>query len=259
MDNSNYYEKFNWNKANLSGKLIDKIEKVLNAIPGDVKTILDVGCGDGTISEALNNNFDIIASDRSINALKHVKTKRVCNSADLIALKSNSVDLVFSSEMIEHLPDEIFVKAISEFKRVSKKYVFLTFPNNENIEKLITKCNKCNFVFNKSYHLRSLNEETIRNLFPDYNIISNFNTGTKVRPYNKVLSKIKQKLSPSNSWIPYFWMKKNDSIRDTMCPNCGNSFSIPYRFHPIASMCDFTNILISKKEPYQLCLLLQKK
>ncbi|MCB9248554.1 MAG: class I SAM-dependent methyltransferase [Ignavibacteriales bacterium] len=85
---------------------------------------MDVGCGDGTISVELDNNFTVIASDRSVNALKHFKIKRVCNSADSLSIKSNSVDLVFSSEMIEHLPDNIFLSAIEEFKRVSKNIFF---------------------------------------------------------------------------------------------------------------------------------------
>jgi 2-polyprenyl-3-methyl-5-hydroxy-6-metoxy-1,4-benzoquinol methylase len=259
MDNTKYYEKFNWESAHLSTRLKEKIEMIISSIPNDVNSILDVGCGDGTISEALNNKFSVIASDRSINAVKHVKTKRLANSADLIGLKNNSVDLVFSSEMIEHLPDEIFYSAIKEFKRVSRKYIFLTFPNNENIEKQKTQCSECNFVFNKSYHLRSLNSEIIKKIFPEYKIINEFTTGIKIREYNNFLSKIKHKFSPSISWIPYYWTKGDEALRSTMCPNCGHTFQIPYKFHPIASICDGLNILVSKKIPYQLCILLEKK
>ncbi len=156
-------------------------------------------------------------------------------------------------------PDTIFYKAIDEFKRVSRKYIFLTFPNNENIEKLTTQCPECKYIFNKSYHLRTLNAEFIKNLFPEYNIIDQFENGTKVRQYNTFISRIKHKYAPPISWIPNYWTKGNDSIRATMCPSCGNSFHIPYKFHPISTFCDLTNILITKKIPYQLCILLEKK
>lgn len=43
-----------------------------------------------------------------------------------------------------------------------------------------------------------------------------------------------------------------------MCPNCGYSFIIPYKFNLLASICDGLNILISRKIPYQLCILLEK-
>ena len=124
MDNTKYYEKFDWQSAELSKKLFDKIQKLISVIPSDVKTILDVGCGDGTISTGLNEKFNVFASDRSINALKQFNISRVCSSADSVSIKSNTVDLVFSSEMIEHLPDEIFYNSTSEFKRISKKYIF---------------------------------------------------------------------------------------------------------------------------------------
>ena len=140
MDNKNYYENFNWESAQLSTRLKEKIDKIISVIPNDVKTILDVGCGDGTISQALNNKFNVIASDRSVNAVKLVRTKKLANSADMIALKNNSIDLIFSSETIEHLHVDIFNSAIKEFKRTSKKYIFLTFPNNANIQQQITQC-----------------------------------------------------------------------------------------------------------------------
>jgi ubiquinone/menaquinone biosynthesis C-methylase UbiE len=259
MDNIKYYEKFDWQSAELSTKLIYKIEKLISVIPSDVKTILDVGCGDGTISVGLNEKFNVIASDRSINALKQFNINRVCSSADSVSIKPNSVDLVFSSEMIEHLPDDIFYKSIEEFKRVSKKYIFLTFPNNENIEKLNTQCPECKFIFNKSYHLRTLNSEIIKELFADYKIINQFEIGKPIRHYSKILSKVKHKLSPPISWIPKYWMKEDEAIRKTMCPNCGNSFIIPYKFNLISAGCDMLNILFSKKLPYQLCILLEKK
>jgi len=257
MDNTKFYDDFDWNKAELSQKLQDKIDEIVSSIPEDVNSILDVGCGDGTISEALNNHFSVTATDRSINALKLVKTKKIQISANFIPLKSKSVDLVFSSETIEHLPDNIFYNSIKEFKRVSKKYIFLTFPNNENIEKLNTQCSECDFIFNRSYHLRSLNSKVILNLFPDYKIIKQFETGKNIRGYNNFISRIKHKFSPSTSWIPNYWSNGNEGFRSTVCPKCDHSFQIPYKIHLLATICDLSNILISKKAPYQLCILLE--
>ncbi|MBK8944730.1 MAG: methyltransferase domain-containing protein [Ignavibacteriae bacterium] len=259
MDNKDFYEKFDWVKANLAHKLQGKIERLINEIPSDVKSIIDIGCGDGAISNKLHSKFNVVAVDRGFQPLKFVNSNAVQASADLLSFRDNSFDMVFSSETIEHLPDDIFIKSISEFKRISKKYIFLTFPNNENIEKQLTQCPKCNFIFNKSYHLRSLNSEIIKNHFPEYKIISEFEIGTMIRQYNKLLSKIKHKYSPSISWIPYYWTKNDNALRTTLCANCSHSFRIEYKFHPIASACDMLNIFVSKKNPYQLCILLEKK
>ncbi|MCF6271317.1 MAG: class I SAM-dependent methyltransferase [Melioribacteraceae bacterium] len=257
MDNKSYYENFDWNNANLSQKISDKIDLIKKAIPKDVKSIVDIGCGDGTISNELNKDFDIVALDRSLNALKFVKSKKINVSADYLPLKANSIDLVFSSEMIEHLPDEIFVKANNEMKRVSKKYLFLTFPNNENIKKQVTECPKCLYKFNKSYHLRTINLELIKKTFPEYKVNLTFECGVKIRDYNKILNLLKHKLSPSTAWIPQFWTPNQK--RSTACPNCNNQYEIPYKFSLIAYSLDMLNIVMSKKRPYQLCVLLEKK
>lgn len=259
MDHKKYYENYDWHQANLSEKLKSKISKIISVIPSGVNSILDVGCGDGAISNELNTQYNVVALDRSINALKLVKSKRVLASADSLSFHNEAFDLVFSSETLEHLPDNIFYKSIEEFKRVSKKFIFLSFPNNENIEKLKTQCPKCGYMFNKSYHLRKLNVEVINNLFSDYNIIMTFEIGNKIRHYNQTLSTIKHKLSPPESWIPTYWMKEDETIRKTMCPSCEYSFIIPYKFSLISAACDMLNILISKKAPYQLCILLEKK
>ncbi|MBU0474916.1 MAG: methyltransferase domain-containing protein [Bacteroidetes bacterium] len=257
MDNKKYYDNYNWEKAALSEKIGDKIDLIINSIPKEVKSILDVGCGDGTISNGLVSNFNILAADRSLNALKYVKTKKINISADFLPIKDNSFDLVFSSEMIEHLPDDIFTKSISEMKRVSKKYIYLTFPNDENIKKQVTECTKCSYVFNKSYHLRSINLELIKKLFPEYKVNLAFEYGAKIRDYNKVLNLLKHKFVPSSAWIPMFWTPNQK--RTTSCPNCNHQYEIPYKFNFIAFVLDRLNVIISKKRPYQLCVLLEKQ
>jgi len=257
MDNKKYYENFDWDYANLSQKIGDKIDLIKKAIPKDVKNIVDVGCGDGTISNKLKNDFELVAVDRSLNALKFVESNKTNASADSLPFKNNSLDLVFSSEMIEHLPDDIFDKSILEMKRVSKKYIFLTFPNNENIKKQVTECPKCLYKFNKSYHLRTINLDLLQQLFAEYKVKLTFEYGTKVRDYNKVLNFLKHQISPSTAWIPQFWTPSQK--RSTACPNCNHQYEIPYKFNLLAYSLDMLNILISKKRPYQLCVLLEKK
>jgi cyclopropane fatty-acyl-phospholipid synthase-like methyltransferase len=51
LDNPAYYEQFNWENSNLGEHLRNKIEKIFEFIPEDVKTIIDIGCGDGAITK----------------------------------------------------------------------------------------------------------------------------------------------------------------------------------------------------------------
>ncbi|GAB4457082.1 MAG: hypothetical protein OHK0036_20750 [Bacteroidia bacterium] len=256
-DNKTYYEKFDWEKANLASQLTEKINSIVNTIPNDVNSIIDIGCGDGSITNKLNDNYKVVAIDRSRNALQYVKSHRIQASADYLPIKSSSADMVFSSEMLEHLPEDIFNNTIIEFKRISKRYIFLTFPNDENIKKNFVHCSNCGFEFNKSYHLRTLNKKIIEKLFPDYSIKHSFYTGSLIRPYKKILSDLKHKYSPFTSWIPPHWTP--DNRRKTMCPNCNTTFDIPYKFNSLSFFLDSINSLISPKRPYQICILLEKK
>ena len=256
MDNINYYEQFDWAKANLAEKLIEKIIVIKKNIPKDVFTIIDIGCGNGIISNSLNDEFNIYAVDRSRNALQYVKTKKILSSADNLGISSNTFDLVLSSEMLEHLAEDIFIRAINELKRISKKYIFITVPNDENIRKKLAKCPSCDMIFNTVYHLRRINLDLIKSLFPEYHVIKSFTFGNKMRDYSQFLEKIKHKFSPASSWIPNYWTK--DGRRATMCPSCSTKFDIPYKFHPIGFICDVLNVLVSKKKMNQLFVLLEK-
>ena len=43
-DNIDFYEKFDWDRANLKSKLTEKIELIFCTLPDDVNSVIDVGC-----------------------------------------------------------------------------------------------------------------------------------------------------------------------------------------------------------------------
>jgi ubiquinone/menaquinone biosynthesis C-methylase UbiE len=256
MDNTKVYDKYNWDNityAHLEGK----IKRVTDWIPEDVKTIADIGCGNGVITNILGEKYEVTGIDRSEIPLESVKTKKLAASADGIPLPDNSFDLVFSSELLEHLPDEVLKGAVAEMKRLSKKYVFITVPNDENPDKLSIQCPSCKYVYNSPNHLRSFRKKDFKKLFPEYSIIDNAADGNKVRYYHPAILKLKKKLTPAASWIPKYWME--ESKRQTVCPNCEHEFSNPYRFNLLSLGFDILNVLISPKKPYWLFVLMEKK
>lgn len=255
MDNKKVYEKYDWDslkETHLKGKII----RIMDAIPSDVKSIIDIGCGNGAITNVIGEKYNVTAVDRSANALENVKTDKITASSDSIPITENSFDMVFSSELLEHLPGSILDGTISEFKRLTKKYIFITVPNDENPDKLSISCPECNYKYNSPNHLRSFNIKELASHFPEYNLISTFTYGKKVRYYNRNILKLKTSLSPSNSWIPYYWMPKDK--RKTMCPSCEFTFENPYKFNLFALSFDLLNIITSPKKPYWLFALFKK-
>ena len=102
-------------------------------MPGTVRTILDVGCGDGALTVRLAEEWDVTGADMSAVALEHVKTAAVQASATDLPFADGSFDLVLSSEMLEHLSPGDYGRAISEMSRVTRRYLLLTVPYREDL------------------------------------------------------------------------------------------------------------------------------
>lgn len=256
MDNPLYYEDFDW--AEMPGeKILEKANLFLSLIPEDVKTILDLGCGNGIITNHLASKFDMTGADRSASALKMVKTKKVqCNCNDLPFTEA-SFDLVLSSEMLEHLEDTVYQETISEIKRVAKKYVLISVPNNEQIKRDLIKCTNCGHIYNMNYHQRSLNINILANAFGGYKLVKATTGGPLVKPSFQWLTNIKHKMAPASSWIPTYWTKKRK--RNTLCPKCDHSFIIPFRHHPVSFIYDVFTWFFSRARHYWLIVLFEKQ
>ena len=121
----------------------------------------------------------------------------------------------------------------------------------------LIKCPECSFIYNSPNHLRSFKLQDFYDLFPEYEMITSFTSGKKVRYYNRRLLNLKKSISPAHSWIPNYWMPENKRV--TICPNCEHEFNNPYKFHLLATATDVLNVLISPKKPYWLFVLLKKK
>ena len=255
LDNELFYEHLDWVEYSGETKLRRKTEKIFETIPSDVVTIIDIGCGDGTISNQLAKKYDVTGVDRSKYALSFVKTKKILSSSEKIDVPDKSFDMVFSSELLEHLEDKVFYATIKEMKRISKKYIFLTVPNNETLGKDFIKCPNCDWIFNRAYHLRSLSLNKIKEYFSDYTVIKSIEFGSGKRGYYKLLLNIKHKFVPSSSWIPKYWTR--NSLRKSMCPKCETAFTYQYRFNLLGFFCDTLNILFSPHKPYWLFVLLE--
>ncbi len=152
----------------------EKTDIVLDKIPNDVKTIIDIGCGDGAITNVLADKYiKVIGLEQSKEALKYISDKvdiLNCN-ASKIPINENTIDLVFSSEMIEHLDDENLGKVIDEIKRITKKYIMISVPNNEDLRKRFIKCNNCNHKYHIYGHYQSFNFRRMKNIFYEYTLI----------------------------------------------------------------------------------------
>lgn len=254
MDNKEFYEAFDWSSFQDANVNIEFIKKT---IPKEVRSIIDLGCGNGLITNALKDDFDIVGVDRSKKALEFVQAKKIEASCEAVPVEDKSYDLLLSSELMEHLDDATFSAAIKEFDRIAKNYLLISVPFDESINKGMIKCPSCGYKYHRNLHMRSFTPKTIEAAFPNFKVSSFETFGLKVRTYHPFLSKIKHKYTPSASWIPKFWTRENS--RASFCPNCENEFDNEYKFNALSYSLDLLNVVISPKKPFWLLVLLKRK
>lgn len=95
--------------------------------------MLEVGCGNGFFSAALNEEFDLTCMDFSKNMLEMnpvSREQKAVGNVESMGFGDNSFDIVFCGNLLHHLEDP--VKAVSEMKRVARQNVVLVEPNTIN-------------------------------------------------------------------------------------------------------------------------------
>ena len=96
-------------------------------------TMLEIGCGNGYFSAALDAEYDLTCLDFSRNMLEMNPipwVRKVVGNAEALEFDDNSFDTVFCGNLLHHL--EYPSKAISEMRRVARTHVVLIEPNTIN-------------------------------------------------------------------------------------------------------------------------------
>jgi 2-polyprenyl-3-methyl-5-hydroxy-6-metoxy-1,4-benzoquinol methylase len=121
-----YEVKEKWEESYFSPTDKKRIEYIKNIIPNEINTLLDVGCGNGILVNYLQQHYQndfsrICGVDRSTTSLKFVKTEKSESNIDDLPFKDGEFEMVTCLEVIEHLPLEVYAKALTEIERVSSK------------------------------------------------------------------------------------------------------------------------------------------
>jgi SAM-dependent methyltransferase len=150
---------------------IRRFELTASYVPGDVKTLADIGCGNGVFLNYLKQvrgSLELLGVDRSAAALEFVAVNKMQGDVSSFGLPDRSYDCVSCLEVIEHLPRPVFDKSLEELTRVARKYLIVSVPYNENLEEGANQCPKCRTIFNLDLHLRSFRDDDMRSLFDKY-------------------------------------------------------------------------------------------
>lgn len=110
----------------------------LRLLSGSPKTVLDMGCGDGTLIEGIKGSqWDITGIDIYEKDLKNAKKKGLYHKlikGDLVKVcrklvkERKKYDLVFCSQVIEHITKKEGVELLDLTEKLAKKRIYFGTP-----------------------------------------------------------------------------------------------------------------------------------
>ena len=246
-----YYElEENWENFTLTAPMREKIRVLREMIPPGTGRVIDLGCGNGLLTNDLAADYSVTGVDWSVAALGHVRAGRVCASSSDLPLRRRPADLLLCSELLEHLLAGDFEKTIEEINRLEVPSLIISVPHDENIHRNEVRCPSCGLVFNASHHCRSFTAERLASFFPAYALRQTRVAGQAIRDYPLPLLRLRQRLG--RRW----YQPPRD--RAFMCPSCGNRDFPRSRHNPVSLFCDGLNKLISRRRPHWLVALLTR-
>jgi SAM-dependent methyltransferase len=134
-------------------------------IPPGVRTVLDVGCGNGGFLHGLPDSYWKVGLDVSDASLRRLADRGVQGSIEALPFTGGAFDLVTCFEVLEHLPQDVYARAVPELERLSRKYIIVSVPNKEVLAESLVRCPLCSCAFHPSGHLRSFDEAALGKLF----------------------------------------------------------------------------------------------
>lgn len=140
-------------------------------IPEAVRSIVDVGCGDGAITDALARSRRVVGVDSSRVALAHVSTESVLADATALPFPDAAFDLALSSQMLEHLDDGAYAAALRELTRVTTDHVLISVPYREDLGMRMIRCPHCGLRQHVWGHLRRFTAESLVRDLPGFEAV----------------------------------------------------------------------------------------
>jgi glycosyltransferase involved in cell wall biosynthesis/SAM-dependent methyltransferase len=181
---------------------------ILKMLPPDIRSVLDVGCGDGFITNSLPEALFRVGLDISVLALRYVNAETILASSSDLPFARRAFDLVMVNDVLEHLPEARYGKACSELQRVAGKYLLVSVPFMENLKAHTTCCSVCGYLYHLNHHQRAYDFKRLRKLFGDFVLD------------HAVLSG--EEWHDDLNWVVSFMQKAGQYqvMKNTVCPQC---------------------------------------
>lgn len=200
---------------------------LMRMTPAGYRSVLDAGAREGYYSRLLSERFEEVTA-LDLNPLQAGWGNGVrCVQGDLTRLPfpDNSFDVVFCSEVIEHVP--AVEKACSEIARVARHEILVGVPYRQDTRVGRTTCAKCGRNNPPWGHVNSFDEKRLEKLFHPLRVVQRSYVWTN-RERTSFLASRMMDLA-GNPWGVY------DSQEP--CGHCGAKLSPPTKRTAFQRLC----------------------
>jgi SAM-dependent methyltransferase len=192
-----------------------RAEAIRSMVPDGVSLVLEVGCGDGLIINGIDAP-DTMGVDLSAEGLRSVTGPCLQCSVEKLPFEDGRYELVIASEVLEHLPEDIYRRSIAEIARVAGRYVLVSVPNRENLKANMTKCPACGGEYHRNLHQRSYRRGDLERLFPGFQEVTCLELGETEAARTRLEVSVRRGLKRG---MPRPW--------NTVCPHCNAAHGEP--------------------------------
>jgi SAM-dependent methyltransferase len=208
-----YYDQAElWGGEELSAMERERVAETLAAIPDAVATVLDVGCGDGRLTNLLAARHErVVGVDIAAEALRHVQTETCEAPVTALPFPDRAFELALCTEVLEHLDDAELAQAVRELGRVAGRYVLLSVPFEESLENAEGRCPACRATFHVFRHSQRFDAARLERLVPGYALRRWHAFGPSFLPPR-----------PLDVWIQHRLLGSWHHSAAAVCPACGH-------------------------------------
>jgi hypothetical protein len=146
---------------------LERVHKLIDAIPKEGGSVLDAGARDGYLSTLLANHFEIVtALDQKKPEIRHAKIVAVQGDITSLEYPDDSFDCVMCAEVLEHIPQPLLKRACGELQRVTRRHLLIGVPYKQDIRVSRTTCYTCGKKNPPWGHVNIFDERRLKSSFP---------------------------------------------------------------------------------------------
>jgi len=145
----------------------ERVRSLLELIPSnDVRSVLDVGARDGYLSTRIaERGSRVVALDLETPMIQHPGVECIKGNAVALEFPDGAFDVVLCAEVLEHIPHGMLERACSEIERVSRGYILIGVPYQQDTRVGRTTCQNCGKKNPPWGHVNTFDEARLQQLF----------------------------------------------------------------------------------------------